>query len=278
MTTTQPREQDQPSPFVLAVDFLKVRFWSIIAVCFAIGAVLVYLEVDFELPRFWLIFVLAFAVGGIPLGLLSGSKVVSLLHNPRRIWLVDLDARVLEGGIFRFSVDEFRSLQVTDEEGNTGADYSLTQLSDNLYVGKQLDLEEQTVVGTWRGTLDDVELARALAAVARCRGELQQQAQRGFAIETAAPGIVANALRGEVDDVIETIEAGTLPDEGDAISEAIEDRLDELGFEDHLDQLQEDLDADPGDERDPDEFERDQERSDNGSESDQPTPEVSVDD
>ena len=246
-----PSEQRQPISYLL-LDFVKVRFWSLIGFAMIVVAVLLYLQVDLAIPRYWTVFGAAFIATGIPAGFAVGTKVTSWLHNPREIWLIDLDARELDGGIYRLSLDEFRALEITDERGNLDVDYELTQLTSDLYVGKQLDQEEGTVVGTWRGTLDDVELARSLAAVRRCRGELQDKAQRGFAIETAAPAIVSNALRGEIDSLMETIEAGTLPDEGDAVTDAIEERLEDLGFDDHLAGIVEDFEEAPDPDPEPD--------------------------
>ena len=240
-----PNEQRPPISHLL-LDFVKVRFWSLIGFGLIVVAVLLYFGVQPSIPRYWTIFGAAFIATGLPAGFAVGTKVTSWLHNPREIWLVDLDARELDGAIYRLSQDEFRELEITDEDGNPDVDYDLTQLTTDLYVGKQLDQEAGTVVGTWRGTLDDVELARSLAAVRRCRGELQDKAQRGFAIETAAPAIVSNALRGEIDSLMDTIEAGTLPDEGDAVTDAIEERLDDLGFDDHLAGIVEDYE-DPDD-------------------------------
>ncbi|KPN31508.1 hypothetical protein SY89_02255 [Halolamina pelagica] len=245
MTDAELPNEQQPPISHLLLDFVKTRFWSLIGFALIVVGVLLYLGVDPSIPRYWTIFGAAFIASGLPAGFAVGTKVTSWLHNPREIWLVDLDARQVDGAIFRLSLDEFRDLQVTDEDGNPDVDYDLTELTPNLYVGKQLDQEEGTVVGTWRGTLDDVELARSLAAVRRCRGELQDKAQRGFAIETAAPAIVSNALRGEIDSLMKTIEAGTLPDEGDAVTDAIEERLDDLGFDDHLGAIVDDLESDP---------------------------------
>jgi len=244
MSTTQPNPDaspEQPPAWHILVDFLKTRFWSVVGFVLALVAVLLYLEVDLAIPRYWQIFMLAAVASVGPLGFAVASKVTGWLHNPREILIVDLDARKLDGAVFRLSRDDFHALEVTDEEGNSDVDYDLTQLAPDLYVGKELDQEEKTVVGTWRGTLGDVELARSLAAVRRCRGELQDKAQRGFAIETAAPAIVSNALRGEIDSLMETIEAGTLPDEGDAVTDAIEERLEDLGFDDHLGAIVEDF-------------------------------------
>jgi hypothetical protein len=243
--STQPELPNESRPPIahLVIDFVKYRFWSLIGVALIGVAIVMYLELDVSVPRYWTIFGAAFIATGVPAGFAVGTKVISWLDNPREMFIVDLDARDLDGAIWTLTLDEFRDLDVTDEDGNHDVDYGLTELTPNLYVGKKLDKENGTIVGTWRGTLDDVELARSLAAVRRCRGELQDKAQRGFAIETAAPAIVSNALRGEIDSLMSTIEAGTLPDEGDAVTDAIEERLDDLGFEDHLDGIVEDYEG-----------------------------------
>lgn len=172
-----PNEQRPPVTHLL-IDFIKVRFWSLIGFLLILVAIGLYLEVDIALPRYWQIFGAAFIATGVPAGFAVGTKVIGMLDNPREIWLVDLDARDLDGAIWQLTLDEFRDLDVTDDDGNRNVDYGLTELTPNLYVGKKLDQEEGTVVGTWRGTLDDVELARSLAAVRRCRGELQDNTER----------------------------------------------------------------------------------------------------
>ncbi|WP_256412386.1 hypothetical protein [Halorubrum rubrum] len=222
------------------VAFLRGYVPELVAGSFLIAAVVVYFGFDVTLPRFWYVFVLA-ALALSPLGFFVGQKVTSWLYNPSWVYLIDLDARVLEGGIFRLPLEDFRELQVLDDDDFINTTYELTQLSPNLYVGKQVDLEDMTVVGTWRGTLDDRDLARALRAVHECRGQLQTDAQRGFILETSAFTVVRRATRNTVERVIEVFEDGSLPDSGDGIGRAIDQELEEFGLVDDADADLEDL-------------------------------------
>jgi hypothetical protein len=117
----------------------------------------------------------------------------------------------------------------------------MTQLSPSLYVAKNVDLEELTCVGTWRGTLDDRELARSLRAVRECRGQLQDDAQRGFVLETSAFTIVRSAARKAALDVTEMFASGTLPDGGASISEAVDSALEDFGFSEEIETTIDDL-------------------------------------
>jgi hypothetical protein len=213
---------------------------ELVAGSFLLAAVVVYFGFDVTIPRFWYVFALA-AAALSPLGFFVGQKVTSWLYNPSWVYLIDLDARVLEGGIFRLPLEDFRDLQVLDGEEFINSTYELTQLSPNLYVGKQVDLKDMTVVGTWRGTLDDRDLARALRAVHECRGQLQNDAQRGFILETSAFTVVRRATRNTVERVIEVFEDGSLPDSGDGIGRAIDQELEEFGLVDDADADLEDL-------------------------------------
>lgn len=153
----------------------------------------------------------------------TGKKVRSLLWDPNYIWLIDLDARYQKGGIYRTTSQRFREWTVTD-----GA---LDWLTPNLAVGKNVDLAGQTVEGTWRGTLSDRELLRALQLVEECRGQLEDDAKRGFAIEAQAFTIIRNATRKAVMSIVSTFERGTLPDEGEGVTDEINAAIEQFGLE-----------------------------------------------
>ncbi|MDB2237577.1 hypothetical protein [Halorubrum ezzemoulense] len=228
--TNQP---DKPRLLKL-LDWLKTKIPQLIAgtVIFVVAAGVFNLDV--EVPRFWRIAGLA-AVFMAPLGLLTGKQVVNWLYNPSWVWLIDLDARELDGGIFRFPEDDFRELQVLDDDEFINQSYDITQLAPSLYVGKQVDLEDMTVVGTWRGTLDDRELTRALRAVHECRGQLQDDAQRGFILESSAFVVVRRATRNTVERIVELFEDGSLPDSGEGIERAVDQELKDFGLDDASD-------------------------------------------
>lgn len=214
---------------------LKENLDLILAAVFIAAGAFAVFSVDVEIPRFWQVAGLA-AVLASPWGYFLAGKVLSVLHNPKHIYLVDLDARYLEGALYEFPFSDFRRIETRSGE--------MTQLTPNLYVAKDVDLEAGEVTGTWRGTLDDVELARALEAVYQCRGDLQEQAQRGFAIETSATVIVRNAVRDTTRTIMDTFQSGSLPDEGDGLEDAIESELEKFDLENRV-EMDEDLSPDP---------------------------------
>ena len=230
----QPKTRPEPPRYVELLDAARARTPELVAISLAVVGVSMIVGFDLDVPRFWYVFAVA-AAGLSPLGFLVGGKVVSWLYNPQWVYLIDLDARVLDGGVFRLPVDDFRDLQVLDDDEFVNSTYDLTQLSPNLYVGKQVDLEDMTVVGTWRGTLDDRELTRALRAVHECRGQLQDDAQRGFILETSAFVVVRRATRNTVERIVELFEDGSLPDSGEGIDRAIDQELESFGLDDASD-------------------------------------------
>lgn len=153
----------------------------------------------------------------------TANKARSLLWDPSYVWLVDIDARYTKGGIFRVPGQRFREWSVTEGQ--------LDWVSPQLAFAKNVDLEERTLEGCWRGTLTDRELMRTLQAVEECRGQLEKDAKRGFAIEAQAFSIIRNATRKAVLRVVSTFERGTLPDEGDGLTEEIDSAIEQFGLE-----------------------------------------------
>jgi len=187
-------------------------------VLFVIASILGY-----ELPRSLRLIGLC-ALVTIPLvGRPTGKKVRALLWDPNYVWLVDIDARYTKGGIFRTPGQRFREWSVEDGQ--------LDWVSPNLAFGKNVDLEAQTVEGCWRGTLSDRELMRTLQAVEECRGQLEADAKRGFAIEAQAFTIIRNATRKAVLRIVSTFERGTLPDEGEGLTDEIDSAIEQFGLD-----------------------------------------------
>lgn len=225
-----PDTQPDPPAYAKAAAALKAYVPELVFGGIALVGVSLIVGFDLTVPRFAKVAAIA-AAAMAPLGLLTGSKVVGWLHNPQWVYLIDLDARELDGGVYRLPLDDFRELDVLDGDGFLNRSYDLTQLTPNLYVGKSVDLEAGTVVGTWRGTLDDRELATALRHVSECRGQLQADAQRGFILESSAFVVVRRATRNTVESIIETFEEGALPDAGDGIERAIDAELEDFGLD-----------------------------------------------
>lgn len=248
---TEPHQLDRRpmTTTELVIDFVKVRFWSIVMVAAGVGALVSFAGLDVTVPRWVKLFAVAF-VGLSPAGYLTGKKVVSLLWSPNYVYLLDLDARYTDGALYRFPFEHFHELDTT-----RGA---LDEVTSNLYIGKNVDLEELTVEGTWRGTLTDRELLTALHKVDQCYGQLRDDAKTGFAWENNAFTILYNATRWGVRNVVKTFERGSLADEGEGLGEAVDDALDRYELEKQIEQLAEDTDLDPEEaERSPDDLDRD---------------------
>lgn len=248
------------------VDFFRERLLSVVGlILLGIGAVSL-LGFDLAVPRS--VKLIGFTtIAFVPVGWFLGSWITGILYNPSWTYLIDLDAAVREGALHRLPPEDFRELTITNEDGNPDAPYDITQLSQSLYVAKQVDLETLTCVGTWRGTLDDRELARSLRAVRECRGQLQDDAQKGFVLETSAFTIVRSAAREAALDVVEMFQSGTMPSGGSSINEAVDAALEESGFEEtietNLDQMTDSAElADESDESLPE----DERRRANGAE------------
>jgi hypothetical protein len=173
---------------------------------------------------------LSMALIGVPVA----RKVKSMLWDPSIIWLIDLDARVFDGAIWRMPSQRFREWDVEDGE--------LDWLTPNLAVGKDVNPEEQTVEGVWRGTLSDRELLIAVENVKRLRGNLEKRAQKGDVLESTGWIVVRNTVSRYVRQVTETFERGSLPDDGEALTDEINDALEQFGMDRSLDDL---VDDDP---------------------------------
>jgi len=147
-------------------DLVTQRLLTLVGLVLIAGAVVLMVGIDVSIPR-WLRLGLIVS----PLGLLCGhyaSKfVIGLLPDPHIVWLVDVDLLDDDGaGLFALPAEDMADLDVTEGQ--------LWAPAPNLRFGKAVDLEEMTVEGTWRGTISDAEMLRALSMVRECRGELEE--------------------------------------------------------------------------------------------------------
>lgn len=196
---------------------------GIAAALFAATALL-----EWQIPRSARIIGLSFAVFVTLVGRPVAKKTKDLLWDPNLIWIVDIDdCGETDEGIYNVPSQRFREWEVTDG--------SLDWANPNLAFAENVSLADQEAEGTWRGTMSGRELMQSLQAVQECRGQLEKDAKRGFAIESQLWQIVQSATRSAVRRINDTFKEGTLPDHGDGVSAAIDDSLEQFGLDGDLD-------------------------------------------
>jgi len=242
MTEIKQTETPQTTTAML-YEFVRSRFLSIVFVLVALGALLGLVVYDGEIPR-WQRLAGLTALAISPLGYFVGSQITNLLPDPPGVVLVDIDAREMDGAVYWFPVETFHDLTVAEGE--------LNQVAPSLYFGQQVNPEELTAVGTWRGTMSDRELLRGLQKVHECRGQLEDDAKKGFVLETQAFTIIRTAVRDATHTIVETFQRGTLPDEGDGINHAIDSALEQFDLDKRIEDDLEDVDGLDDDLLDPD--------------------------
>ena len=207
------------------VEIVKDRLGTILAAALILLAIAVWAGWDLSIPRFWHIYGLSFLFL-LPAGWLVTSWAKSYLVDPQPDWLIDLDARQTDGQLVKCPPGSLEQIEITEGQ--------ICQLAPSLYTARQVDLENRTAKGTWRGTLDDRELLVALEAVYECRGALEDQARRGFAIEKRFFSLLRNTTRQEVLSVVETFEKGTLPNGTETLKENIDSVLEDHGLDEQI--------------------------------------------
>lgn len=178
--------------------------------------------IDLDVPRNLQV-ILAAALLSSPFGWYAGKRVSSLLHSPNWVYIVELDTRKEESGLYRVPSDGYTQFTVTKGE--------VDRPNPHLVFAQNVDLEAKTLEGVWRGTLSDRELMAELSNVYEIRGQLQQDAQEGFAVKSQAWMIVRDATRRATKSIVRTFERGTMPSEdGLEVSEAVENAVDSFDF------------------------------------------------
>ncbi|WP_435065634.1 hypothetical protein [Halobaculum sp. EA56] len=223
-TSDHLQSDPRQSTFWSAVGYVAAR-WPYVAAAGLAGFLVASIALDVSFPRNARIIGLSAGLSALLVGRPVWSRVKSLLWNPSNILLVDLDADDRSGGgAWLVPTSSYRDKWKCIE----GSPYWLTP---NLIVTQGVDFAEKEFRGTWRGTLSDAELLRAIEAIRTCRDQLEDDARKGRRLDAQGWVIIQRAAHAGVRKVIETFEAGTLPDEGDGLDAAIADALEEVGLE-----------------------------------------------
>ncbi len=213
---------EKPTTTNVLLDLVKHRLLTIVGLLLLFGGVTLYFDLIPSVPR-WLKLALIVGVLVSPSGYFAASYVLNLLPDPQMVFVVDVDAREPDGAIFQFPVRDFAELEILDGE--------LHQAAPTLYFAREVDKDAMTALGNWKGTLSDRELLTAVSKIDECRGMLEDDAKRGFQIETQAWSIIRGATRSAVRSVVETFERGSLPDEGKGLGQEIDAALEQFDLD-----------------------------------------------
>jgi hypothetical protein len=212
---------DQPTRTELFVEFVQRRFLSLVFVTLA-GLLLVSMF-GLSVPTEATVALLSM-LGAAPVGYFAFGRIRTQLPTPPMVYLVDVELlQDDDAGLWRIPESNWGDLDVTDG--------SLWNPAPSLYFGKGYDAEEMTVRGTWRGSLSDGEMLRALSLVKEVRGDLEKRAKRGERIRNNAFTLIRGATQGEVERIVETFEEGTLPSGGEEFESHIEDVLSDFDLD-----------------------------------------------
>ncbi|ARS89646.1 hypothetical protein B1756_07780 [Natrarchaeobaculum aegyptiacum] len=201
-------------------------------VAIILGAASVALMLGFSPNVSTEVLLVALCLGwGLVAGYPVSGVVIDKIGDEPGVFVVDVAAETLEhdSGLYWMPYTEFVEYDVLDG--------SLDQVAPFLYFARNVDSEAMTMEGTWRGTLTDRELLAALSAVKECRGMLEEDARRAFALETNLWSVVYRASKHATKSVVRTFEEGLLPDEGEGVDRAVSDAMEQFDLERMADRL-----------------------------------------
>ena len=213
-STTVDADQDR-GRVVRALVWL-IRNGHLIAgvLIFVGGAALLVLGI--ELPRSVKIIGGTALIAALLVGRPTGVKAVELMGGPELMWLVDVDLLDRDGaGVYNCPTPRW------NDEWDVTKD-SLWWATPNLAFGKNVDLDEKTVEGTWPGSLPEPVLMRALVFLRYNRNQLENKAKKGEAIEMNAFAMIRSAVMRTTRSIVRTFEEGSLPDDGKAFREEVD--------------------------------------------------------
>lgn len=232
---------------------LLMRFWTVATVAGVIVLLGLWFGAFPAVPRWLKVGALA-SIAVVPIGWAAGVKAGNADHQYHYLLDVELPGNAGEGGaLYELSEADFRELEVLEDELEDWAPF--------LHVGKGVHIDELVVEeGTWMGALSKRELLTARAKMAELRGDLEDDAKKGFVLEANAFIIIRGATQAAIRRIVETFERGTLPDDGDGLSKRIDDALERFDLDESVDAVRgdplEELDFDLDDviEGDPDDL------------------------
>lgn len=198
-------------------DVLVRDRWKLIGLGIAVAGAWAYFGYDVTIPRWARLFVLSSGLAAL-VAYAPASRIVAWLFSPDFTYLVDLDARDNELAIWQLPPKAWRELEVSEGE------LYRVRATVPAWECKGYDPEENSALGTWRGSASDLELIEDRERIDEIRGILEDLAKEGLTIRVKQSGIIRDSVRGIVMSFIEGFESESLYD-GDEIEKSVEKAL-----------------------------------------------------
>jgi len=198
--------------------------WRILILLGIIFTAAVFLGFSPKIPR-------SARLGGVVL-LVTGvaaypyaRMVVEYLYSPDYTYLLDVDARDNQIALYKIPPEIFREISTdgVEELHQVEAQYP-------TYECRNYDPEERHAEGTWRASATDLEMIAEQTKIDEIRTDLEELAQEGISLRVKQSGIIRKSLREIINGFIASFESESIYD-GEKIDQAIEQSLQEVGFE-----------------------------------------------
>jgi hypothetical protein len=183
-------EQQPEKPDYYGPSALHRYFWYFVLLSFSLLAcvitwVLVSNFVNLSIPPQTTLFTTSFLVGAVIYALPS-LLICSWLWNPFPYFVVDLDAETSYFALYRLSEKSFKQMEFTEGQPFV--------LAPKVISVRNYDIEENTAEGTWRGSMDDLKLARKLENVEMLKEDLENLAKRGLSYRSKYTKIIYDSV------------------------------------------------------------------------------------
>lgn len=183
---------------------------------------------ELELPPWYELVGLGVLVAAL-LGMFVGSKIIDLLPDPPRVYLVELTEREQGNAVWRLTPDAFEALTV---EG--GRLYQWEETKHPVYECVTFDPDENYAIGTWRESVPASEIIGksdvrdAIDQISDVRDGMEQEARWGHKVRRRITSIIRAIDRERAFDQNAAVEGHVAPNIGDGRS-ADEIILEQLG-------------------------------------------------
>jgi len=239
-TRVYTRDESRDRLGRLVVDLLDAYRWPLVLLVVAV--VLGVLWFDPEVPDVppEAQSAMIYAVVGSIFALPAAHYLVKWFDEPSGVAVLDLDPVADDHRHLRVGSEIWDDLEVRSPWGGEASTAELKQNTINGRRGYELmdfrirDDGTPVAVSTWLGEADSTTLRTYRYAVKYCRERLAERADRAVALEANRHQVVREAAERVVLDMIETAESSGVPS-GDKISGVVEQTLDDVGFNDPLD-------------------------------------------